>query len=234
MREFWTVFFLTVLITTSILDHPTKHNQQLVPDVSWPQCGMQLPKQNQGIVGVNGGRAGQPNLCLKEEAANYRHLSVYVNTGYPGVEKSRKFQTSPKKCGTFDEECLAYNYGYNTGKYSINYSLINGVLAKYWWLDVETANSWSDSTKVNRAALQGGLDALSKFAGKGSIGFYSYHGQWDLITGKWRNNYLAWSASGSTKIEDAIEACSFNFTGGQVLLGQFTPELDQNYICKSY
>lgn len=63
-------------------------------DVSWPQCGKQLPKtQAFGIVGVNGGLANTTNTCLKDQltwaalslgGTNQEKTQLYVNTANPG------------------------------------------------------------------------------------------------------------------------------------------------------
>ncbi|HVX58230.1 MAG TPA: hypothetical protein VG964_00665, partial [Candidatus Saccharimonadales bacterium] len=115
---------------------------------------------------------------------------------------------------------------------AINYSLKNGIIAKHWWLDVETENSWDRDVSVNRAALLGMLDSLSRFAGRDNLGFYSYPGQWDKLTDHWRNQYPQWVATGSTERVEAEKACGTSgFSGGPVLLAQYTPSLDSNIVC---
>jgi hypothetical protein len=157
---------------------------------------------------------------------------VYVNTAYPGIAYGRKFQHSPRDCSAGDASCLAYNYGYNAGLYDINHTLRLGIVANRWWLDVETDNSWDNNAQVNREALEGTLDAINRFAGSDRTGFYSSPSQWNLLTGNWRNGYPAWMATGGTDKTAAIKACSGkSFTGGPIVLTQFTPSLDQNYPC---
>lgn len=203
-----------------------------ITDVSWPNCGLNLAAAQAGIVGVTGGLALRPNPCLSKEAANYKNLSVYVNTGYPGLNIASKFQIAPKNCSANDKQCRAYNYGYSNGLFAIKYSLMSGVVAKQWWLDVETENSWDNSIWVNRASLQGTYDAITRFAGKENVGYYSYPGQWDLLTGKWRNGISAWVATGSSRRDDALAACTeSSFTGGKVKLTQYTLGLDHNVDC---
>lgn len=211
---------------------PVKHaSPSTITDVSWPNCDIYLAPAEAGIVGVNGGLALRPNPCLRQEALSYKQLSVYVNTGYPGTRIARKFQSGPKDCAANDKVCRAYNYGYNSGVYDIKYSLMSGVIAKRWWLDVETENSWDKSSAVNRAALNGTLDAL-RFVGQGNLGFYSYPGQWDDLTNNWRSGYPQWVATGSVERSDALKAChGSGFTGGPILLAQYTPELDANVVC---
>lgn len=205
-----------------------------VPDVSWPNCTLKNPPLGRyGIVGINGGLALRPNPCLAKQIGWFNRPSVYVNTGYPGSKRAMKFQHFPTNCPSNDDNCLAYNYGYNSGLYDIKYALMQGVIADRWWLDVETENSWSDNVAVNRQALVGIRDALSLYAGQAKIGFYSYPGQWDLITGKWHNGLPAWVATGSRRLDDAKASCrQAAFTGGEVLLAQYVLSLDQNIICR--
>lgn len=204
-----------------------------LPDVSWPNCTLRNhPVGAEGIVGVNGGLSFHPNPCLGKQIGWFKSPSVYVNTGYPGLPRATKYKSYPKTCSTRDEKCLAYNYGFNAGRYDIKYGSLQGVIADRWWVDVETENSWSDDPLVNRQSLQGTADALTQYAGKDKVGFYSYPGQWNLITNHWHNYLPVWAATGSKNIQDAIEACNQDsFTGGQVLLAQYTPSLDNNIKC---
>jgi hypothetical protein len=227
---------LIVLAVASFVFSTNKAAQaapsRLVTDISWPNCTVNLSKADSGIVGVNGGLALRPNPCLAREAANFKHLSLYINTGYPGPKYGLKFQYFPKHCQAGNNQCLSYNYGYNSGLYDIKYSLAQGIIALKWWLDVESVNSWSNDYKINRQALIGTLDALNAVAGKNNVGIYSATPQWDSLTGSWRNGYPAWLATGSTQEIDAKTACrAKSFSGGPIVLAQFTPNLDKNYTC---
>ena len=215
--------------------HLNPHSPRIstITDVSWPNCSLSLKSAEAGIVGVNGGLDFTPNPCLNRQTSLYRQLSLYVNTGYPGYARAVKYINSPRQCSSQDAQCLAYNYGYNAGLYDISLTFLKGIIPVHWWLDVETENSWTTNVKVNRSALQGMIDAINLFAGRGQVGFYSYPGQWNLLTGKWHNNFPAWVATGSTKFPDAKQACQQSFTNGPALLGQYTPNLDQNYLCLS-
>ena len=223
---------VAIVLSTSLVVYPPP--TRIVFDISWPNCATTTvsPRGEPGIVGINGGLAFRPNPCLAKEAGEFKQLDVYLNTGYPGGQRALAFKNAPKHCLTGDNQCLAYNYGFTAAKYDIKYAALRGVVAKYWWLDVETENSWSDSTLVNRAALGGMLDALAPYAGKANLGFYSYPGQWDLLTGKWRNGYPAWAATGTATLSAAQKACQTpSFTGGPVVLGQFATALDTNWLC---
>lgn len=68
--------------------------QKVGNDVSWPQCGKNLPTNHAfGIVGVNGGTAANTNPCLADQLSwAYRavggtsqpKVQLYVNTANPG------------------------------------------------------------------------------------------------------------------------------------------------------
>jgi hypothetical protein len=188
-------------------------------------------------VGVTGGLSLKPNPCLQQEASWFTSLSLYVNSGYPGGVRAQRVVHGPKVCPPYkadsiDEACLAYNYGYAEGLYAINLATSKGLHSTIWWIDVEIDNSWSDFTVVNRASLQGTYDALHHAMPIATIGYYSYPGQWDLITGRWHNGMPAWSATGELDYRAAVLACKKpSFTGGPTLLGQYTSGFDRNLAC---
>lgn len=202
-------------------------------DVSWPNCGSSLPAGiSQGIVGINGGLDFKANPCMVAEATHFKDLSLYVNTGYPGLAKAIKFKNTPKACKANDEVCIAYNYGYVAAGYDVKQALLHGVIARHWWLDVETENSWSDTAEINRADLMGMADFI-KHLGPTEVGFYAYPGQWSLLTGDWQNGFPAWVATGSSDLNSAQAYCSSpSFNGGAVSMVQVLNHFDQNYPCK--
>lgn len=203
-------------------------------DVSWPNCKAQPPLMPPwGVVGVTGGLNFRQNPCLKAESNWFLNLSLYANTGYAGAAAARKYAPFPRYCHTDDEACLAYNFGFNAGKYAVEYAASQGVHAAMWWLDVETENSWSDNVQLNRASIQGEADAIKRYTVVATVGAYSYPGQWDRITGTWRPGWPNWSATGSLERGDALSFCNgHNFTGGPTWLAQYTVRLDQDYACQ--
>lgn len=209
------------------------YRSPVVYDISWPNCGKQVAiRTERGIVGVLGGLNFHKNPCLAQEAGAFGKADAYVNTGYPGRDKALKYGSYPKKCAPSDENCLAYDYGYAAADFAVKQATLAGLMPANWWLDVETENSWSDNTSINRSALNGGYDRLRRVASSGLVGFYSYPGQWKLLTGDWHNGRPVWSATGSRDYETAFQACQEpSFSGGRVLLAQYTPKLDQNLIC---
>ncbi len=202
-------------------------------DVSWPNCRAVPPTSDAwGVVGVTGGLVFSENPCLQTEASWFRTPTLYVNTGYAGIQKALRFAHSPRRCASQDEQCLAYNYGYNAGLYATEQAFSHRLYSRMWWLDVETENSWSDDPEVNRQALRGTADAIRHQTAGATIGYYSYPAQWDHITGSWRPGNPSWVATGTASREAAVEACSQSgFTGGPVWLAQYVLALDHDYSC---
>jgi hypothetical protein len=204
-----------------------------IPDISWPNCKATYGQDVvSGIIGVNGGLDFSPNHCLYNESKLFSTYSLYLNTGYPGASYGEEFSSYPLSCSSSDTLCLAYNYGFNAASYAISYADIQSVHSSMWWLDVETANSWSVNVLQNRAALSGMVAAIKQYTFLPTIGFYSYPGQWDAITGGWRNHFPVWTATGSESYKVAVSFCKGNnFTGGNTWLAQYTLEFDYNYTC---
>jgi hypothetical protein len=238
----WIVLVATVLLSLLVLSSPA-HALAPYPvhatgiDVSWPDTNCLTappPGTAFGIVGVNGGLDFRPNHCLLQEASRFgNNYSLYLNTGYPGLPLALRYRSSPRRCQAGDQTCLAYNWGYNDVLYSLQYASRLDVHSTYWWLDVESVNSWSTYTSVNRQALHGMADALRQRTFLPVIGFYAYPGQWQTITGNWRNQAPAWAATGSSARNDALAACREpGFTGGQLVLTQYIHTLDEDYACR--
>lgn len=200
-------------------------------DVSYPNCKVKAPGGAFGIVGVSGGLGFSQNPCLAKQAGWFQNLSLYVNTGYPGMSRGLDYQNSPKTCLTVDLNCLAYNYGYNAGLYAINYANSQNVHSTTWWLDVETMNTWTSDPQQNQQSLQGEYDALLA-NGVTTIGAYSTTAQWNSITGSWKNGWPNWGASTWRTAKQAATFCTgHEFTGGTTYLIQFVGKLDQDVAC---
>lgn len=207
-------------------------------DISWPQCGTpdETPSgADFGIVDANDGLGYSTSPCLENEAANFPgdQLNLYVNTGW-NSSSVHIDPDSPRTCATGDENCLAYNYGYNAGIYAANAAAGVGInINTRWWEDVESDATWSNDTVQNQNSLQGEHDALIA-AGATEVGVYSTTVQWGDITGGWLNGWPSW---GSTTWETAADARTYctghEFTGGPSELMQFLPpgEIDHDVAC---
>ena len=204
-------------------------------DISFPQCKLGFPAAAPfGIVGVNKGHPMSTNPCLKAEVSLYQDYQLYLNADYPGKAVAETYQDSPRHCKANDEICFAYNYGRSSGAYAVNLTLEQGIdNPTGLWLDVETGNKWRGSTAVHRADLQGEVDALTRAGGSRPIGFYSTVHMWQKITGGWDNGLPEWIPSGSNTYDHAASYChNHNFTGGPMMMAQFTQQFDQNVLCK--
>ena len=199
-------------------------------DVSYPNCSARISKTAFGIVGVTQGLFYSYNGCLASQAAHFSDLSLYMNTGWY-AQSSHINPSSPKQCLAGDNNCLAYNYGYDAALDAMSYANTQGVHSSSWWLDVETANSWNTDTSQNRSSLQGSYNALLD-SGVSAVGVYSTTAQWQSITGGWLNGWANWGASTWSTARQAATYCSgHQFTGGPTYLIQYKGKLDQDYAC---
>ncbi len=211
-------------------------------DISYPQCGGVYPTLAPGqfgIVGVTSGHAFRHNACFADEYGWASHTmapappaSVYMNLNY-AIGKTATGNTSgPVPCAKGDKACQAHNYGWNAAQDAYTYAQGQAsgavVAGTVWWLDIETANSWSSTASLNRADIQGAIDYLQKTHGL-TVGIYSTAAMWRTITGSWdtSTNGLdntpghtplpAWDGVGGTTL-----CGNTGFTGGPVWLRQST------------
>ncbi len=207
-------------------------------DVSWPKSNCNVPTKylrSWAIVGVDGGLDFTKNPCLAGEVARVSNYALYANTGYPEDARGYRYTTYPYNCGANDYACIAYDYGYANGVFTVKYAASQGLHSTMWWLDVETDNSWTDNIYVNRASIAGEAAAIKAETVIGSVGVYSYPGQWDLLTGNWKNGLPNWAATGGLTRADALAFCrGQDFTGGGTWMAQYTVRLDEDYVCSTH
>jgi hypothetical protein len=223
-------------------------------DVSYPQCSGGLPSSPAfAIVGVNDGIVFSPNPCLAAQYNWATHSSsttqpkvqFYANTGNPGPVLSGHWpngQQTPHVCdpGTWSDGC-AYDYGYNAAQDSFADAATAAggggtgsavAAAAPWWLDVESANSWSTVQTSNISALNGAVAGL-RDAGVTSVGFYSNASSWSSLVGS--QTVFAASPSwvpGSRSQKAAASNCSVTITGGRAKYAQYASgAFDADYVC---
>jgi hypothetical protein len=173
-------------------------------DVSWPQCGKTLPSSTGfAIVGVNGGLANNTNPCLGDQlkwalssTGAQSKIALYVNTAnpghagswwpssntYEGVVVSNPYGTC---AGAVDRAC-SYMYGYVRAYQDAKDRGVVSPGSYFWWLDVETGNSWQTDTALNRADLEGMVAYFKSITAKSmgaGVGIYSTGYQWGTIAG---------------------------------------------------
>jgi len=139
-------------------------------DVSYPNCSAK-PVGGFGIIGVNDGRPFTLNPCFGSEYERGAN-SAYINTAYARAYMSN-IATACESGGD-----QAWQIGCSEAEYSLAHV---SVAPSMWWLDVETANSWS-SAKLNRDTIQGAIDRLVSVSGV-PVGVYSTGPAWKKITG---------------------------------------------------
>ena len=195
-------------------------------DISWPQCSQSLPaKPAFGIVGTSNGLAFSDNPCLAQEyswaIAALRSPALYMSTADPGSQSVHWTTPGPKPCsGVSADLGCAYNYGWNAARHAFTYATSQHAVATIWWLDIETANTWSTDLAANNADIQGMIDYLHSQAV--TVGVYSTAYQWGQITGSVALAVPNWVA-GATSASQAASWCtpSRSFTGGTVSMVQY-------------
>ena len=172
-------------------------------DVSYPQCGLTLPSPAAfAVVGVNGGKDGTRNHCLKKELAWAKKfsgvnaqpaVSLYVNTDDPGTQSSNWPKNSVDlqsgdpvrdrygSCSGGDTQACAWQYGWNMAERDERRDGVTSPLSYAWWLDAEATNTWQSDRRLNRADLTGMADYFQTLGVK--VGLYSTWLQWPQIVG---------------------------------------------------
>lgn len=214
-------------------------------DYSYIQCGSPAPASSFGIVGVN---AGYPftyyNSCLAAEyaaAVKTGNAAVYMNTGYDptytaidGVHTTQACANSSGTIAGTTSQQAAWAVGCSEAQRDLAYaSAHSATAATAWWLDVETANSWSTSDlSLNAYAIQGIVATLRQSTSV-PIGVYSTSSQWTAITGGYQAAVDAnWVATGQRSAKRAKQSCaSSGFTGAKVWLVQYVATYDRDLAC---
>jgi hypothetical protein len=225
-------------------------------DVSWPQCGQQLPMgQAFAIVGVTGGLANNTNPCLADQLAwaetstggtGQPLVALYVNTANPALEgswwpSSNDYAGEPVAnpygtcIGGADAAC-AYVYGWAKAYEDATVRGVTDPASYLWWLDVETENTWQADRVANRADLEGMTAYFQSIGAR--VGLYSTGRQWGQIVGEVPSEsplygLPSWLA-GARTLSGARSNCSLDplTGGGTVTLTQYVSgNLDHNFSC---
>lgn len=200
-------------------------------DISYPQCPSRVPEGpvGFGIIGVNGGKPLTENSCMPAQLAWARGgtvaPAVYVNTSSPPAT----FTTNP--CATTDANCRGFEFGRASARYSLAYVALHDPSVTRYWLDVETANTWSSDVIANAAVLRGMVDVLTA-AGK-YVGIYSNNYQFTRIAGNYSPGLDNWIPRPEAKRETVANYCRTtpSFGGGRVAIIQMWYTFDENYVC---
>jgi hypothetical protein len=255
-----TMVVLTLLGGSPAMAAPARPADPLGIDVSWPQCGKTLPSGLAfAIVGVNNGLANTTNPCLadqlawaestvkKPQATAQPRVALYVNTANPGlagswwptsdVYQGTAVANPYGRCEGKNDQACAYIYGYAK---AYDDAVVRGVSDPgryFWWLDVETGNSWQPDKVANRADLEG-MTAYFESIGA-DVGIYSTGYQWGQIAGAVPSNsdlagLPSWLA-GARTLNGAKSNCVLAglTPGSRVTVAQYVSGgLDYDVACK--
>jgi hypothetical protein len=142
-----------------------------------------------------------------------------MNTGYSSKYASNMYGDCSSQSagiqGTKTEQ-QAWAIGCSESEYALTYAAgqLNGGAISMWWLDVETANSWSSKT-LNQYAIRGIVDKLTATSSAIPVGIYSNSAYWNRITGgNWNPTGASadWVTSGGS--------CGSGFSGVSTWLVQ--------------
>ncbi len=165
-------------------------------DVSYPNCNSPLPSSASfAIIGVGGGRPFTANTCASDEwtaaskVTSITSRSLYFNTGYAGGYAKSINPTCVTDLGSAavawgssrhekSQEQQAWEIGCSEALYAQG---VQPGRPSAWWADVETLNSWSANTTLNRYVIDGLSSGMSS-AGV-PFGYYSSPAMWGSITG---------------------------------------------------
>ena len=214
-------------------------------DISYPQKTGPYPSPTQtpltfGIVGVTGGHAFTYNSYLSSQYQSVTgkslQPSLYMNLNY-AIGSTARGNTG--SCSSGDKACQAYNYGYNAAEYAFSYAGTQGATASTWWLDIETANSWSAKPALNAKVIQGAIDYLSAqdysttTTQKVAVGIYSNAATWKNIAGSYAPGLPNW-VYGAPSPSAMSTYCgpTYAFGGGTVAVVQYwNGSYDLDYAC---
>ena len=214
-------------------------------DVSYVQCGSAAPSGAFGVVGIN---AGYPftyyNSCLATEfaaALQTGNAAVYVNTGYDPTYTAIDGRHTTQDCATRSQaisgtqpQQAAWAVGCSEAERDAGYlSSQSAASPAAWWLDVETANSWSTTDlTLNSFTVQGIVETLRQSVVV-PVGIYSTSSQWLAITGGYHAPVDAnWLATAQRTQKRAKPYCgSAGFTGAPIWLVQYRGTTDRDYVC---
>lgn len=224
-------------------------------DISYPQCGRTYPSgQAFGVVGVNDGKASSVNPCFASEwswaqnssgATSQPRAQLYVNTGNPGDVLAQynvaDWPTSSVPAdpygtcsGTWtDSMACSWEYGYERA--TADMGSANAWVGRYW-LDIETANSWTSDVAKNQAALEGMVYAFQNSGD--TVGIYASSGSWSSLFGPVAPGSPLYSLDewrpGAKTLSKAQANCSLApFEGdGRIVVTQYvSTNLDYDYSC---
>jgi hypothetical protein len=191
-------------------------------DVSWPQCGRELPVAATGfaILGVNGGTPMTGNPCLSAQVRALRGqlpVAFYLNlaapsSGSPGAYAAKIVDDGLARIAR------------------------TGAHVPVVWLDVEILNVWRDHA-TNVAVVNAALARLKARGVTGGV--YSSVPMWQQITGGARVPAPVWLAITGSEVPSLKQACAVGLGGTKATMVQYvatTPSgrlVDADVLCRT-
>ncbi|OAI41288.1 hypothetical protein AYO38_04035 [bacterium SCGC AG-212-C10] len=200
-------------------------------DISWPQCGGAYPETPFAfaVIGINRHDPMTKNACLASEVAWARQGSfgpmLYMNTASPPAGYTSA------ACAAGNELCRSYQFGREAAAFSLAYANTVASDVYYYWLDVESFNTWSTNKSANAEVVRGMIEYLQ---GQGKrVGLYSTWYQWPLAVGDYTPKLPIWVPGVAKGPADGPSACinAPIFGGGIIEMVQWTHTFDGNYLC---
>ena len=139
-------------------------------DASFPQCAWSRPPPGEfGIVGLNNGRPFTVNPCVRRLygwAAERGTPAIYMNVAFsPSYARHVTAYCEAAVPATLQRKRIRLAWAAGCSESSHALAHAPGPASR-WWLDVETANSWSRNSAVNRIAIEAAAATLKRLAGR--------------------------------------------------------------------
>jgi hypothetical protein len=209
-------------------------------DVSFPQCGQELPTDGSFmVVGVNGDHPNTPNPCFKDEMQLAKKLPgigkipgamIYATAANPSedIAQVSSWPAAGKNtygaCAHNDTAACSYEYGAARAQADLKTIDEKNLKGQRIFIDVEPEYSWAGldthakqpalEQRENRAALEGMVNTFEQQGMK--VGVYSNAATWEQVVGE---------PNATTPLDKLTvwmmgNTCNSSFTGGDVLMTQ--------------
>lgn len=191
-------------------------------DASYPQGSSNPPSgMSFAIIGLGHGRPFTTNQYAGTQwkgatKATGTTPSAYFNTGY--ALAYAKSDTSNCKIASLNYPAggaSGHALSALQGAWAIGCSEANWAVSTapgtpaMWWADIETGNSWSTDTALNRATITGMFSELTTTQNTVPVGIYSTPSMWASITGS--NFVVPYSVAGDWQA--GLKNCSSTSPG---------------------
>jgi hypothetical protein len=199
--------------------------------VGWdiPSCVAGHVDGSLALLPVNDGVGYTGNGCLAGElataAAQGQTAQLFVNGADPGTASPHW----PADCAGQTTPACSTEYGELLAQDDLTRAAAVTSARTFWWIDVESGNSWYLPAANNVAALQGMIQTLSQSPLVSQVGIYSNHDQvnWPTITGSDTTGFSTvplWLDSPGAPAATALSNCTApgaSFAGGPIVLSQY-------------